>query len=440
MSTCFANLSERVERIGAATVEGRVRSVSGLMLVAQGLDGFVGVGQRCLVHGRSGSTLGEVVGVHEQGVQVLPFGTWSDVAAGNPVEVVGQTDFIRPSDHWIGRVVDGLGRPVDSIGSLPRGHKARSLRAAPPPAFQRRNIGQRVETGLRSIDLFVPLCRGQRLGVFAGSGVGKTTLLSELIRHAEADVFVIGLIGERGRELQSFIESIRAGEAKSRTVIVVSTGDEPPLARRQAAWTATSIAEHFRDQGQQVFLLIDSLTRFALAQREIGLAVGEPPAQRGFPPTTFSELPRLVERAGPGTRNSGDITAIYTVLVDGDDFDDPVSDGVRGMLDGHIVLDRSIAERGRFPAVNLLKSVSRMLPACHTDQENALLNEARTCLATYNDLEDLIRLGAYQTGSEPHVDRAVRVFEAVEALVQQSLGDRTDTQKSFGMLSEALRG
>ena len=224
----------------------------------------------------------------------------------------------------------------------------------------------------------------------------------------------------------------------ARTVIVVSTGDEPPLMRRQAAWTATTIAEHFRDEGLQVVLMIDSVTRFAMAQREIGLSVGEPPAQRGFPPTTFAELPKLLERAGPGRAGTGDITAVYTVLVDGDDMDDPIADGVRGMLDGHIVLDRAIAERGRFPAVNLLKSVSRMLPGCHSDDENAILRAARTCLARYADMEDLIRLGAYQTGSDPGTDRAIRFAESFETVLTECGPDPVSIPDSFAGLAQLL--
>ena len=438
MNTCFAGLSDSVSRISSAKITGRVRAVSGLMLTASGLEAFVGVGQRCLIHGGNGTVLGEVVGVSDVGVQILPFGTWDEVASGNCVEVLTQDNLIRPDASWIGRVIDGLGKPIDNQGSLPRGYDARRVRAAPPPPFRRRSVGPRIETGIKCLDLFVPLCRGQRVGIFAGSGVGKTTLLTELIRHAQADVFVIGLIGERGRELQGFLSDVLSTQGKERTVIVVSTGDEPPLARRQAAWTATAVAEYFRDQGLQVFLLIDSVTRFALAQREIGLAGGEPPAQRGFPPTTFSELPRLVERAGPGADSAGDITAVYTVLVDGDELDDPIADGLRGMLDGHVVLNRKIAERGRFPAIDLLKSVSRMLPDCHSDQENALLVEARACLATYNDLEDLIRLGAYQTSTDPEVDRAIRVFDAIELLAQQKSGDRFGSEESFELLEDAL--
>ena len=439
MNTCFADPSDAIARIEAARIEGRVRGVSGLILTACGLAGFAEVGQRCIVHGRDGPILGEVVGVDDPEIQILPFGTWDGVASGYRVEMLGQDQLIRPDNGWIGRVIDALGNPVDNRGALPRGSSSRRLRGTPPPPFRRRKIGPRITTGLRSLDLFVPLCRGQRTGIFAGSGVGKTTLLSDLIRHAQADVFVIGLIGERGRELASFLDSVLSDEGKDRSVIVVSTGDEPPLTRRQAAWTATAVAEHFRDEGLHVFLMIDSVTRFALAQREIGIAVGEPPAQRGFPPTTFSELPRLVERAGPGADPAGDITAVYTVLVDGDDLDDPVADGVRGMLDGHIVLDRSIAERGRFPAVDLLRSVSRMLPDCHSDRENALLNEARVFLSKYNDLEELIKLGAYQSGSDPDVDQAIRVFDAVESLARQNPGECFTTAQSFDQLSAALR-
>ena len=438
MITCFAEVNNLVERTGPVRIWGEVRAVSGLVLTAAGLSRAIGVGQRCLVHGGFGPVMGEVVGMDGGGVQILPFGTWNGVTAGQRVEVLEFDQWLRPDISWIGRTVDALGRPVDRAGPLPTGPARCQVRSEPVPAFARRRVGSRIETGVTSLDLFTPICRGQRMGIFAGSGVGKSSLLSRLARQAEADVIVIGLIGERGRELQDFIQKDLGPEGMARTVIVVSTGDEPPLMRRQAAWTATTIAEHFRDEGLEVVLMIDSVTRFAMAQREIGLSVGEPPAQRGFPPTTFAELPRLLERAGPGTGTSGDITAIYTVLVDGDDMDDPIADGVRGMLDGHIVLDRSIAERGRFPAVNLLKSVSRMLPGCHSETENALLKSARKCLARYSDMEDLIRLGAYQTGSDPGTDRAIRFTEAFESVLTDSAGAPTPIGESFGGLQSLL--
>ena len=438
MDKCFLKARDIVSEASAVRIAGQVRGVSGVLLTASGLERAVGIGQRCRVNGRLGPVLGEVVGVNADGVQILPFDTWNGVAAGQEVEALGNDQIIRPDASWVGRVVDSFGHPVDGLGPFNQGPLGRHLRGLPIPAFSRRRVGERIETGIAGIDLFAPLCRGQRVGVFAGSGVGKSTLMAMLARRAEADVVVIGLIGERGRELQDFIQRDLGAEGLARTVIVVSTGDEAPLQRRQAAWTATAVAEHFRDEGRQVFLMIDSVTRFALAQREIGLSIGEPPAQRGFPPTTFAELPRLLERAGPGSDASGDITAIYTVLVDGDNMDDPVADSLRGMLDGHIILDRSIAERGRFPAINVLRSVSRMLPGCHSDVENKLVRRARQCLSRYADMEDLIRLGAYQGGTDAEVDCSIAISAGVEKILNQVTDDIVSSERAFTELSNLL--
>ena len=299
-------------------------------------------------------------------------------------------------------------------------------------------MGQRLNTKVKVMDVFTPLCRGQRMGVFAGSGVGKSTMMAMLARGAQADVIVVGLVGERGREVQDFLQEDLGEEGMARSVVVVSTGDEPPLMRRQAAWTATAVAEHFRDQGKQVLLLLDSVTRFAMAQREIGLAGGEPPTAKGYPPTTFAELPRMMERAGPGSGSGGDITALYTVLVDGGDMEDPIADAVRGIMDGHIVLDRKIAEQGRFPAVNLLRSISRMLPDCHHPDEYAIYKAARRAAARYADMEELIRIGAYRRGSDPEVDSAIDLAEPLDRLLSQGKREAMDASETFARLHGAL--
>ena len=438
MNTCFLSASERVSRLLTVGISGQVRGISGHRLTATGLERATGIGQKCRVNGRSGTLLGEVVGIDADCVQILPFTSWDGVTAGQKVEALEVDQEVRPDAAWRGRVLDSFGNSIDGKGPLKRGPISHGLRARAVPAFSRRRIGDRIETGVASIDLFTPLCRGQRMGIFAGAGVGKSTLMAMLARRVEADVVVVGLIGERGREVQDFIQKDLGEEGLARTIIVVSTGDEAPLARRQAAWTATAVAEHFRDQGLQVFLMIDSLTRFAHAQREIGLSTGEPPAQRGFPPTTFSELPRLLERAGPGPEGAGDITAVYTVLVDGNDLDDPVADGVRGVLDGHIVLDRGIAERGRYPAIDVLRSVSRMLPDCHSEEENGLVKQVRMHLSRYEDMKDLVLLGAYQKGSDSEVDRAIAVAARVEAVLQQSLHESSNSTDAFARLSRLL--
>ncbi len=438
MQTAFSRLSGAARQIEGSRIAGRVSAVLGLTLIAEGVERALGIGARCNVHGARGPVLGEVVAISAQGIHVLPFGTWDGVVVGDLVESSSHNDAIRPDGGWIGRVVDALGSPIDGRGPIHDGTVARPIKSDPPPPFDRRRVGARLDTGIKAVDIFTPLCRGQRLGVFAGSGVGKSTLMAMLAQGAEADVIVVGLVGERGREVQDFIEGDLGPEAMARCVLVVSTGNEPPLMRRQAAWTATAIAEHFRDAGLQVLLLIDSVTRFAMAQREIGLAAGEPPTAKGYPPTVFAELPQLLERAGPGTTKAGDITGIYTVLVDGDDMSDPIADTVRGILDGHVVLDRQIAERGRFPAINLLRSVSRMLPDCHAPAEYAVLDAARRILAKYADMEELIRMGAYKPGADPDIDAAIRFSAPVEAFLTQRKHNRMPADQSFAELYALL--
>jgi flagellum-specific ATP synthase len=312
----------------------------------------------------------------------------------------------------------------------------------PPPAHTRTRVGARMETGLRALDGFCALCAGQRMGIFAGSGVGKSVLMSQLARGAAADVVVIGLIGERGREVKEFIEDTLGPEGLKRSVVVVSTSDESSLKRRQAAYTTMAVAEHFRDQGLHVLCLLDSVTRFAMAQREIGLATGEPPTTKGYTPTVFAELPKLLERAGPGaatsTGASGAITGLFTVLVDGGDHDEPVADAVRGILDGHLVLERAIAERGRYPAINILKSISRLMPDCHAPHERDLIKEAKHALATYSDMEELVRLGAYRRGADPQTDRAIELSVPLEAFLNQGKHERSTFEDTFAMLGGIL--
>ncbi|WP_375689919.1 flagellar protein export ATPase FliI [Pseudooceanicola sp. LIPI14-2-Ac024] len=421
-----------------SSITGQVRSALGLVLTVTGLERAVGIGSRCVVQGRKGPVLGEVVGIDENGTRLLPYGSWDGIMTGDRVAVAQAGDELRPDKAWIGRVIDALGRPIDGKGRLPEGTIPCPVRNTPPPAFDRRRVGAKIETGVKVMDIFTPICHGQRMGVFAGSGVGKSTLMSMLARSAQADVIVVGLVGERGREVQDFLQQDLGEEGLARSVVVVSTGDQPPLMRRQAAWTATAVAEYFRDQGLSVMLLVDSVTRFAMAQREIGLAGGEPPTAKGYPPTIFAELPRLMERAGPGTGKGGDITALYTVLVDGDDMDDPIADAVRGIMDGHVVLDRRIAEQGRFPAVNILRSVSRMLPDCHSEAQYAIYRAARKAVARYADMEELVRIGAYREGTDKEVDAAVRLSAPLDDFLTQPKRESMASDTAFGLVYNKL--
>ncbi|EZP80155.1 Flagellum-specific ATP synthase [Novosphingobium resinovorum] len=417
---------------------GRVVAVRGALIEVDGLAGAARIGSRITLRSPVGAIEAEVVGLDHGIAHCMPFNEPEGIASGSRADLSAGQLGLRVSSGWLGRVVDGLGRPVDGKGPLPQGREQRRIKSAPPPASARARVGARIETGVRALDLFAPLCRGQRLGLFAGSGVGKSTLLSMLARWTECDVAVIGLIGERGREVQEFIQDDLGEEGLARSVVVVATSDEPALLRRQAAWTTLAVAEHFRDEGLDVLCLMDSVTRFAMAQREIGLAAGEPPATKGYTPTVFAELPRLLERAGPGTAGQGAITGLFTVLVDGDDHNEPVADAVRGILDGHVVITRKIAERGRYPAIDVLRSVSRTLPQCLEPQDNATRLAARAELATWKDMEEMVRLGAYRAGANAEVDRAVALAPRIEALLSQDKRVRSFAAEDFAALSGIL--
>ena len=431
-------LSSAARAIAAIPVErhhGRVVAVRGSLIEVEGFLGAANIGARVAVRTGEGMVEAEVTGLDRNIAHCLPFSDPHGLSAGARVDLLSDQVTIRPSQAWLGRMIDGLGRPVDGLGPLVPGAEPRLLKADPPAASERGRVGARIDTGVRSLDLFIPLCQGQRLGLFAGSGVGKSVLLSMLARWTECDVAVIGLIGERGREVQEFVEDDLGAEGLMRSVVVVATSDAPALMRRQAAWTTMAVAEYFRDMGLNVLCLMDSVTRFAMAQREIGLANGEPPATKGYTPTVFAELPRLLERAGPGLRGVGSITGLFTVLVDGDDHNEPVADAVRGILDGHVVITRRIAERGRYPAIDILKSVSRSLPAAQTEQENALRLKARAILATYGDMEEMARLGAYKMGANAEVDEAMRLAPQIEQLLKQGKHDQGSGHLDFATLA-----
>jgi flagellum-specific ATP synthase len=444
-AACAAKLRD----IGLPCLEGRVAGLSGLAIDIDGLSGHASVGDRLLLAARDGHGVpAEIIGFRNGLAQAMPFGAFDGLGPGSAAsfhphpagEPNGGT--LSISSGWLGRALDPLGRALDGRGPLPSGPCVRRVRAAPPEATRRARLGPRLDVGVRALNCFATCRRGQRLGLFSGSGIGKSSLLAMLARHTACDVAVLALVGERGREVREFLEDDLGEAGLARSVVVVATSDSPPLLRREAAFAAMTVAEYFRDQGKSVLLLMDSITRFCLALREIGLSSGEPPATRGYPPSMFAELPRLLERAGPGLDRAdgsvGHITALFSVLVEGDDHNEPVADAVRGILDGHIVLDRRIAEGGRYPAVDVLRSLSRAVPGCNAPEENALSRHARALLALHADMADMVRLGAYRAGSDPAVDEAVTLAPRIEAMLRQERDERTDIEGSFALLRSAL--
>ncbi len=438
------SLLAAIDRIDPLTVSGRVAAVNGLLIETRGGLTRLSVGARAEIQRRADGPLAcEVVGFRENCALLMPFGPVEGVAPGAEIRIAPEAASVRPTLAWRGRVIDAFGQPIDGKGALPQGPTPYLLRAPPPPAHARGRVGGRLDLGVRAMNIFTTCCRGQRLGVFSGSGVGKSVLLSMLAREASCDAVVVGLIGERGREVREFIEETLGEAGLKRAVVVVATSDEPALKRRQAAHLTLAIAEYLRDQDLQVLCLMDSVTRFAMAQREIGLAAGEPPTTKGYTPTVFTELPKLLERAGPGPirpdgTEAGSITGLFTVLVDGDDTNEPISDAVRGILDGHIVMDRAIAERGRFPAINVLKSISRTMPACQTPEERLITADARQVLAAYANMEELIRIGAYRAGADASVDRAIRLNPALEAFLAQDKNEVESLESAFSRLADIL--
>ena len=424
-----------VERL---STYGRVAAVRGLMVEIVGPIAAMQVGGSVDLAVDNGPPVAcEVIGFSGDRALAMPFGTLQGVRRGCEALVRTTEPGIRPCSGWLGRVVDGLGRPIDGLGPLPAGDMTYPFRRDPPPAHARRRVGAPLDLGIRAINTFLTVCRGQRMGVFAGSGVGKSVLLSMMARFTAAEVGVIGLVGERGREVQEFLQDDLGPEGLARSVVVVATSDEPALMRRNAAYVTLALSEYFRDSGAAVLCMMDSVTRFAMAQRDIGLAAGEPPTAKGYTPTVFSELPRLLERAGPGP-DDGTITGLFTVLVEGDDHNEPVADAVRGILDGHIVMERAIAERGRYPAINVLRSVSRTMPRSCDPGYLAQVTKARQVLATYADMEELIRLGAYRAGASAEVDEAVALIPQLEAFLGQRKEESTSIPDGYRRLAEIL--
>jgi ATP synthase in type III secretion protein N len=426
-------LRERLAAVPTVATRGRVRSVVGLSLRA--LLPAARIGDVVLVRRPGGALAGEVVGFEGDEAVVMPLGELTGVGPDDEVEATGRRLSVTVSEALLGRVIDGLGRPLDG-GPAVEGVEV-PVDRAPPPALSRRPVSSPLATGVRVIDALLTLGEGQRIGLFAGSGVGKSTLLGAIARGTSADVVVVALVGERGREVGEFLEHALGEEGRRRSVVVVATSDAPALERLRAAQSATAVAEHFRDEGRRVLLLVDSVTRFARAQREVGLAAGEPPARRGYPPSVFAMLPRLLERAGQGAR--GSITAIYTVLVEGGDLDEPIADEVRGVLDGHVVLDRAVAARGRYPAVDVTGSLSRVMDRVVGREQREAARKVRALLGAYESKRDLIALGAYAKGSDAAVDRAIAKLPALEAFLAQAPDEESSFDEAVGKLLALAR-
>lgn len=411
---------------------GRIRTLSSNSVVVSGISDVSSVGHRVSFEGET-IDQGEVVGVKEDSVKVLVDGPISGLRIGQPVRHIG--DFgLAPDDSWLGRVIDGDGVPLDGQ-PLVNGCVSVNLHSPPPLSTTRRSLGNRLSTGYALFNTILPVARGQRLGLFSGSGVGKSSLMAAFAREMEADVVVIALIGERGREVNQFVQRVLGKKGLERSVVVASTSDKSALARRRAAFTAMAISEHFRDKGQHVLLMLDSITRLAEAHREIASAAGEQSSMRGYPPSMINLLAGFAERAGPGADGQGDISAIFTVLVSGSDMEEPVADTLRGLLDGHIVLSRNIAERGRFPAVDILQSVSRSLPEAASEEENRMIGHARRALSIYEESEIMVRSGLYHAGSNPELDLAISLNPGLDAFASER---ECDIQSSFQKLQARL--
>ena len=412
----FEKYEAVLDKVDPIKYSGVVQKVQGLIIESLGPQ--VVVGEICHIYVPRGEGMirAEVVGFHNEIVQLMPFDDMEGIEPGCIVVAMGEYLSIPVSDKLLGRVLNSMGQPMDEMGSIGSAESF-PVRNTPPHVLKRQSITKRLITGVRAIDALTPVGMGQRVGIFSGSGVGKSTLLGMIARNTHADINVIALIGERGREVKEFLESDLGKEGLARSVVIVSTSDTPPLSRVRAAFVATAVAEYFRDQGKNVMLLFDSLTRFARAQREIGLAVGEPPATRGFTPSVFSLLPKLLERCG--TAEKGTITGFYTILVDGDDMDEPVADNVRGILDGHIILSRKLAQSYHYPAIDVLKSLSRLGNKVTGTQEQDAMGRIRTLLASYTDAEDLINVGAYAEGSNKNIDEAIEKIELIRDFLRQ---------------------
>ena len=414
---------------------GRVSQVIGLTIESQGPA--VNLGELCNIYPLKGDSpiKAEVIGFKNNIVCLMPLGSMKGVGPGSRIEATGESLSVGVSEDMLGRIVDGLGEVMDGKGPISN-CVMYSVENSPPDPLKRKRIREVLPVGVRAIDGLLTIGKGQRIGIFSGSGVGKSTLMGMIARNTKADVNVIGLIGERGREVREFIENDLQEEGLSRSVVIVATSDQPALIRLKAAQLATSVAEFFRDKGKDVMLMMDSLTRFAMAQREVGLSVGEPPVTRGYTPSVFAVMPKLLERSG--TSDKGTITGLYTVLVDGDDMNEPITDTVRSILDGHIVLSRSLANRNHYPAIEVLASVSRVMPNIIDEEHKSNANELKNILSVYKDAEDLINIGAYVKGSNKNIDRSIDKIEAIESFLKQGIDEKAEMEEVLGEMKNIL--
>ncbi|WP_211258946.1 FliI/YscN family ATPase [Spirillospora albida] len=435
-SALTTRIDARIDAAGLAArprVTGRVDGIVGLSVTTRGVPGTVG---DLVLLGEGPATVpAEIVAIDADRLSCLPLGPLTGIGAGTTVVSTGVPLRIPVGDALRGRVLDGLGRPMDGGPSL-AGLPAVPVDAQAPNALERQLITESLPLGVRALDTMTTAGRGQRLGIFAGSGVGKSSLLSMITRGTEAEISVICLVGERGREVREFLERDLGPGGLARSVVVVATSDQPPMVRLRACFVATRIAEWFRDQGSDVLLMMDSLTRAAMAQREVGLAAGEPPATRGYPPSTFAMLPRLLERAGPG--RIGSITGLYTVLVDGDDHNEPIADAARSILDGHVVLDRRLATAGHFPTIDVLESVSRVAGAVTSREQRTMATTLRRMMAAHRDVRELIEIGAYVPGTNPDADLARTLWPRIEAFLRQDMDERCSSDDAWRMLTDLL--
>lgn len=430
----FEYLMDRISDCNYTYCEGVVKNVIGLTIEVQGITAFVG--EVCKIYNMSNESIFcEVVGFRDKDVILMPLGELVGISPGCRVVPTGSPLNVKCSEELFGKVLDGLGNPLN--GEEITKYTTYPLNSPPPDPLKRRRITKVLPTGVRAIDGFLTCGEGQRVGIFAGSGVGKSTTLGMLAREAKADINVIALIGERGREVRDFLEKDLGVDGMKKSIIVCATSDQPALVRLKGAFTATAIAEYFRDQGKKVILMMDSVTRFAMAQREVGLAIGEPPATKGYTPSVFAMLPKLMERSGMSDK--GSITAFYTVLVDGDDFNEPIADAVRGILDGHIVLSRNLAAKNHFPAIDILASISRLMSEIAEPDHKQVASLARDLMATYKDSEDLINIGAYVKGSSKKIDNAIQYNDNINSYLVQGMKEATEFNKSVDILKNMFK-